>query len=79
MFCLIGPWGINHGVELHGEIVKYAYEHLETFKKESPALDFFSFCEPQFVQGNALQVLINSLKTKIFHFSKFFIVFKTIE
>lgn len=51
---IIGPYGINHGVELHADVVKYGLERLEDFKKNSPAIDAFTFCDPQFVQGNCL-------------------------
>lgn len=51
---IIGPYGINHGVELHADVVKYGHERLEEFKRVSPAIDAFTFCDPQFVQGNCL-------------------------
>lgn len=46
-----GPYGINHGVELHADVVSYGQERLEHFKKNSSAIDAFTFCDPQFVQG----------------------------
>lgn len=46
-----GPYGVNHGVELHADVLKYSLERLEEFKKNSPAIDAFTFCDPQFVQG----------------------------
>ncbi|XP_076647910.1 protein-L-isoaspartate O-methyltransferase domain-containing protein 1 isoform X2 [Halictus rubicundus] len=49
--------GINHGIELKENCIKYAYERLEQFMKTSPALDEFDFCEPRFVQGNCLNVI----------------------
>lgn len=51
---IVGPSGVNHGVELHADVLKYSLERLENFKKNSPAIDAFTFCEPQFVQGNCL-------------------------
>ncbi|XP_015605220.1 protein-L-isoaspartate O-methyltransferase domain-containing protein 1 [Cephus cinctus] len=48
--------GINHGIELHQDCVKYSYDRLEEFKREASALDEFDFCEPVFVQGNCLSV-----------------------
>uniref|UniRef100_A0A1B6KHR3 Protein-L-isoaspartate O-methyltransferase domain-containing protein n=1 Tax=Graphocephala atropunctata TaxID=36148 RepID=A0A1B6KHR3_9HEMI len=51
---MIGPYGINHGVEMHLDVIKYAYDKLHDFKKNSPALDCFEFCEPVFVKGNGL-------------------------
>nr|XP_012148788.1 PREDICTED: uncharacterized protein LOC100880179 isoform X2 [Megachile rotundata] len=48
--------GTNHGIELHEDCLKYAYERLEEFKQKSLALDEFDFCEPLFIQGNCLNV-----------------------
>lgn len=61
-FLNSGPYGINHGVELHADVVKYGLERLEDFKKNSPAIDAFSFCDPQFVQGDCYQELWCSLQ-----------------
>lgn len=51
---VIGPYGINHGVELHEDVVDYAWVKLKEFKQLSAALDEYEFCEPQFVVGNCL-------------------------
>ncbi|XP_014205274.1 protein-L-isoaspartate O-methyltransferase domain-containing protein 1-like [Copidosoma floridanum] len=48
--------GINHGIELHEDCIKYAYDRLEEFKQKSLAMDEFDFCEPIFIQGNCLNV-----------------------
>ncbi|KAL3869480.1 hypothetical protein ACJMK2_042157 [Sinanodonta woodiana] len=53
---ILGPYGVNHGIELHLDVVEYAHERLEEFKKRSAAMDDFEFCEPQFVVGNCLQL-----------------------
>ncbi|XP_054273851.1 protein-L-isoaspartate O-methyltransferase domain-containing protein 1-like [Macrosteles quadrilineatus] len=53
---ILGPFGVNHGVEMHADVIKYAYEKLSEFKKTSPALDSFEFCEPVFVKGNGLSL-----------------------
>lgn len=47
----IGPYGINHGIEVHTDVVEYAYEKLEEFKKTCNGVDVFEFCEPVFVVG----------------------------
>lgn len=47
-------YGINHGVELHDEVVEYAQGKLEEFQTTSPALDKYEFCPPSFVVGNCL-------------------------
>ncbi|XP_076634907.1 protein-L-isoaspartate O-methyltransferase domain-containing protein 1 [Colletes latitarsis] len=54
---ILNQHGINHGVELYEECLKYAYERLEEFKQKSLALDEFDFCEPLFVQGDCLNVI----------------------
>ncbi|CAB0018103.1 unnamed protein product [Nesidiocoris tenuis] len=46
------PYGVNHGVELHKDVVEYAHHCLIEFKKSSPALDCFEFCEPTFVNAD---------------------------
>ena len=51
---LIGPYGINHGIEIHPENVEYAYEKLAEFRDKSPWYDPMEFCEPLFVVGNGL-------------------------
>ncbi|KAL1451905.1 hypothetical protein WDU94_006239 [Cyamophila willieti] len=51
---ILGPNGINHGVELHQEVIDFAHEKLEEFKRDSESMDRYDFCEPQFVQGNCL-------------------------
>ncbi|XP_011698416.1 PREDICTED: protein-L-isoaspartate O-methyltransferase domain-containing protein 1-like [Wasmannia auropunctata] len=54
---LIKQHGVNHGIELHEDCLKYAYERLEEFKQTSLALNEFDFCEPVFIQGNCLSVI----------------------
>ncbi|XP_076826427.1 protein-L-isoaspartate O-methyltransferase domain-containing protein 1 [Brachyhypopomus gauderio] len=53
---IIGPFGVNHGVELHKDVVEYAKERLEDFIKNSDSFDKFEFCEPHFVVGNCLEI-----------------------
>ncbi|KAM9789555.1 protein-L-isoaspartate O-methyltransferase domain-containing protein 1 [Neosynchiropus ocellatus] len=57
---IIGPCGVNHGVELHEEVVDYARERLEDFIKNSDTFDKFEFCEPVFVVGNCLEISTDS-------------------
>ncbi|RWS06931.1 protein-L-isoaspartate O-methyltransferase domain-containing protein 1-like protein [Dinothrombium tinctorium] len=59
---ILGPFGINHGVELYPDVVKYARKKVEQFKMSSPALDEYEFCEPKFVAGNCLQLDIDLLR-----------------
>jgi len=51
---LIGPFGINHGIEIYPENVEYAYEKLQEFKEKSGWYDPIEFCEPKFIVGNGL-------------------------
>ncbi|CAH1378524.1 protein-L-isoaspartate O-methyltransferase domain-containing protein 2-like [Tenebrio molitor] len=53
---LLGTYGINHGIEIHENVIEYAYMRLEDFKKHSGAMDEFDFCEPKFMQGNCLSL-----------------------
>lgn len=47
--------GTNHGIELHEDCLKYAYDRLEEFKQKSLALNEFDFCEPIFIQGKMIE------------------------
>ncbi|XP_021915650.1 protein-L-isoaspartate O-methyltransferase domain-containing protein 1-like, partial [Zootermopsis nevadensis] len=51
---ILGPYGTNHGIEIHEDVVNYSNKKLEEFRKISPALDEYEFCEPKFVKGNCL-------------------------
>ncbi|KAK6310821.1 hypothetical protein J4Q44_G00188760 [Coregonus suidteri] len=57
---IIGPFGVNHGVELHTNVVEYAKEKLDDFIKNSDSFDKFEFCEPIFVVGNCLEISSDS-------------------
>ncbi|XP_025837593.1 ABC transporter F family member 4-like [Agrilus planipennis] len=48
---IIGSSGINHGIEIYEDVIKYANSKLNDFKKYSGAIDEFDFCEPKFIQG----------------------------
>lgn len=51
-----GPQGINHGVELYPEVVEYAYQCLDAFRKNNDRFDEFELCEPTFTVGNCLLI-----------------------
>ncbi|KAM3872430.1 protein-L-isoaspartate O-methyltransferase domain-containing protein 2 [Diretmus argenteus] len=53
---ILGPFGVNHGVELHADVIEYAYQKLDYFIKTSESFDKFEFCEPSFVAGNCLEI-----------------------
>ncbi|XP_050533473.1 protein-L-isoaspartate O-methyltransferase domain-containing protein 1-like [Daktulosphaira vitifoliae] len=54
---LLGSNGVNHGIEIHQSLIDSAYKKLEEFKLKAAAIDFYDFCEPIFVQGNACELL----------------------
>ncbi|KAL4655441.1 protein-L-isoaspartate O-methyltransferase domain-containing protein 2 [Arapaima gigas] len=53
---ILGPFGVNHGVELHADVIEYAYQKLDFFIRTSDSFDKFEFCEPSFVVGNCLEM-----------------------
>ncbi|XP_031650604.1 protein-L-isoaspartate O-methyltransferase domain-containing protein 2-like [Oncorhynchus kisutch] len=53
---ILGPFGVNHGVELYADVIEYAYQKLDYFIKTSESFDKFEFCEPSFVVGNCLEI-----------------------
>ncbi|KAG8567086.1 hypothetical protein GDO81_013494 [Engystomops pustulosus] len=57
---LLGPFGVNHGVEIHPEVIEYAKQKLEQFVRTSDSFDKFDFCEPSFVAGNCLEISLET-------------------
>ncbi|GAB6021495.1 hypothetical protein CHUAL_004101 [Chamberlinius hualienensis] len=53
---ILGTFGINHGIELHKDVVDYANQKLSEFLEKSIAVDEHDFCPPQFVVGNCLNL-----------------------
>ncbi|XP_025255398.1 protein-L-isoaspartate O-methyltransferase domain-containing protein 2 isoform X2 [Theropithecus gelada] len=53
---ILGPFGVNHGVELHSDVIEYAKQKLDFFIRTSDSFDKFDFCEPSFVTGNCLEI-----------------------
>jgi protein-L-isoaspartate O-methyltransferase len=53
---ILGPYGINHNIELHDELIEYAKEKLYEFVKTAVHFDDFDFCLPKFVLGNFLNL-----------------------
>ncbi|GFS10498.1 protein-L-isoaspartate O-methyltransferase domain-containing protein 1-like [Elysia marginata] len=56
----IGPFGINHGIELHADNVTYARQRLEEFIQSAPRFDDLELCEPKFVVGNCLNLSVEN-------------------
>ena len=50
----LGSSGINHGIEIHPDVVEYAYQKLNWFLQNSYSLYKYDFAVPHFVAGNAL-------------------------
>lgn len=44
MLFVPGPFGVNHGVELHKDVVEYAREKLDGFIKYSDSFDKYAPC-----------------------------------
>ncbi|ESO92510.1 hypothetical protein LOTGIDRAFT_190456 [Lottia gigantea] len=63
---ILGPYGVNHGVEIHEDVVDYARQRLESFKINSASFDDFDLCEPQFVVGNCLQLVPGQLYDRVY-------------
>lgn len=63
---LVGPNGINHGVEFHSDVVDYAYKRLQQFKRQSYAIDKYEFSEPIFIQGNCINLNPNLKYDRIY-------------
>ena len=51
---LIGPYGINHGVEIYPENIEFAQQKQTEFYEKFPWYDPVNYCEPFFVVGNGL-------------------------
>lgn len=39
LLAVAGPFGVNHGIELHADVIDYAYQKLDTFIKTSDSFD----------------------------------------
>lgn len=52
----LGSQGINHGLEIHPDVVDYSQEMLQEFIQSNPAIDEYEFCIPQFELGNCLSL-----------------------
>ncbi|XP_002730364.1 protein-L-isoaspartate O-methyltransferase domain-containing protein 1-like [Saccoglossus kowalevskii] len=57
---ILGANGINHGVEIHHDVIEYANDRLHEFIQNSTHFDKFQFCEPKYVLGNCLNVIPGS-------------------
>lgn len=53
---IIGPSGINHGVEIFEDVVEYANKKLQNFMETNQAFKGINFCVPVFVVGNCLSM-----------------------
>ncbi len=53
---ILGRNGVNHGIEVHPEVVDYARSRLNAFVTSQAAVDLYEFCEPRFVVGNCMDI-----------------------
>lgn len=53
---IIGPTGLNHGVELFEDVVRYSYSKLANFLRHAKFLNPAELAMPYFVQGDCLMV-----------------------
>ncbi|XP_054772927.2 uncharacterized protein LOC129280962 isoform X1 [Lytechinus pictus] len=51
---VIGSNGVNHGIEIHQDVIDYANERLQLFLSRSPSVDQYEFCQPLYIKGNCL-------------------------
>ena len=57
IFFISGSKGINHGLEIHSEVIDYANEKVHAFMSANSAMDEYEFCIPQFKKGNCLALV----------------------
>ncbi|XP_060873644.1 protein-L-isoaspartate O-methyltransferase domain-containing protein 1-like [Metopolophium dirhodum] len=62
----LGVNGINHGIEIDSSLIDIAYQKLEEFKQNSAAIDYFEFCEPVFIEGNACELLSEGYYDRVY-------------
>ena len=53
--------GINHGIELHEDLVKFANEKINAFIENGP-LDSKEICTPVLIAGNACRLDADQMK-----------------
>ncbi|XP_022164021.1 protein-L-isoaspartate O-methyltransferase domain-containing protein 2-like [Myzus persicae] len=63
---LLGVNGVNHGIEVRAPSINIAYQKLEEFRLKSAAIDYFEFCEPLFIEGNACELLTVGYYDKVY-------------
>ena len=53
--CVLQAHGINHGIELHEDLVQFAKERVEEFLRFSPSVAY-DICPPKFLAGNCFRL-----------------------
>lgn len=53
---MIGPKGLNHGVELFEDVIQYSYAKLSNFMKHAKGLNPARLAMPVFVKGNCMML-----------------------
>lgn len=57
---MLGPFGVNHNIELHKELIDYARQKTIEFVDTAAHFDHFDYCVPKFVNGNVMNLIVNS-------------------
>jgi SAM-dependent methyltransferase len=60
---ILGPYGVNHNIELHADLIEYAREKVGEFVRTGVYFDDFEFCAPRFVHGNFLNLAVPASNT----------------
>lgn len=45
---IIGPYAMNHGIDIYPDLLEYSNKNVEYFIKYSPGFDHSKFCKPRF-------------------------------
>ena len=56
---ILGPYGVNHNVEIHKDVIDYSKKCINEYVKSSASFDEFDFCFPKFISGNCLNISVS--------------------
>ena len=61
-----GPFGVNHGIEIHADVIRYAQRRLENFVRSCPDFERHDFSAPTFVHGNCMLLRADSPTSRLY-------------